>query len=124
MTDKHSERGAGGRFKAREARIVGPLNQPTGPGGIDTTTGRWIPGVRNNAQLHDLDRVHAVDSRQLRYQAPDYSRDVADDRKTHDRVHANEEFIQHVLGCPACAVGGFVHAGDGIPNIFGEEEIG
>ena len=37
-------RDPGGRWKPRESRIVGPLNKPTGPGGIDTVTGGWIPG--------------------------------------------------------------------------------
>ena len=50
-------RDPGGRWKPRESRIVGPLNKPTGPGGIDTVTGGWIPGVRDNSQLHDLERV-------------------------------------------------------------------
>ena len=55
-------RDPGGRFAIRKQAEVGPLGPPggVGPGGLDTVTGHWIPGVKNNSQSHDWERVHAV----------------------------------------------------------------
>jgi len=58
---RHSARGKGGRFKPREVRLSGQLHHPTGPGGYDAVVGRrpegFIPGVRDNSQLQDLERT-------------------------------------------------------------------
>ena len=88
-------RGALGRWKPRAAREVGPLGQPggTGPGGVDTVTGQWIPGAADHAQLHDLERVHTVTTKPY-YVAPDWSQDVEESRKSHrgaDGAHARAE---------------------------------
>lgn len=110
-------RDPGGRWKPRESRIVGPLNKPTGPGGIDTVTGGWIPGVRDNSQLHDLERVHAVTTSPY-YDVPDRSGNVPPERKSHDHVHRKQQALNEILDCPACAASG------GIPTVFGPEEVG
>jgi hypothetical protein len=110
-TIRHTERGAGGRWKTKESRQVGgPLNKPSGPGGYDAVVGfrpeGWIPGVRNNAQRYDLERTRGHANPQ--YSVPDYSRGVDPERKSHDRVRSDQYFINHVAGCPACVVHGFV----------------
>ena len=95
---------------ARRPELVGPLNKPTGPGGRDSVTGAWIPGVRNNAQLHDLERVHAVTTRP-QYHSPDYGWGTDLARKSHDGLGEAEQLLNHHLGahhpvpsadCPLC----------------------
>lgn len=103
---RHTERGAGGKFKAREPRITGPLNKPTGPGGIDAVTGQWISGVRDNSQLHDLERVHAVSSRQMRHEPHNGVR--ASDSPRHSNAGFDEVqgFANHAMSCPCLTSGG------------------
>jgi hypothetical protein len=91
-TVKPRQRDSRGRYRVREARLVGPLTRPEGPGGIDSVTGQWVPGVRNNAQLHDLERVHAVASYPY-YQVPDFSPGRARD------VREQERFTNRILDC-------------------------
>src|SRR5215472_3833038 len=62
-TTRHNERTNDGRFARRGSTQVRPLPKPEGEGGIDAVTGRWIPGVRNQAVLFrsdalDGDTVH------------------------------------------------------------------
>ena len=70
---RHAVRDVQGRFKPRGSRLVGPLGPPggAGPGGVDTVTGRWIPGVRNGAQLQDLERVHEISANAAPYRSFD-----------------------------------------------------
>ena len=98
-------RDALGRFKPRANRLVGPLGPPggVGPGGIDAVTGRWISGVRNSAQLHDWDRVHAVTTRPY-FEVPDYSWGVDPARKSHDAAAEAHAYVNHRLSCPICTV--------------------
>ena len=119
-TIRHNEREKGGKFRAREARIVGPLNKPSGPGGFDSVTGEFIPGVRRNDRLHDMERVTASPY----FTSPDYSRGVAEERKSHRGAEGAHELLNWFLTSPAHTTGGQVPASDGIPNIFGDEEIG
>jgi hypothetical protein len=72
-TTRHFDRGAGGKFRPRQNRIVGPLGPPggSGPGGVDAVTGRHIPGLQDRSQLHDLERVKACANPY--YEVPDYS---------------------------------------------------
>jgi hypothetical protein len=100
-TVRHNARGSGGRFKPRESRIVGPLNKPEGPGGIDNVSGRFIPGVRNNAQLHDYERMTVTTTRPV-YEARDWSQGVHPDRKSHDGVREFGSYVNHLLDCPGC----------------------
>jgi hypothetical protein len=52
-TVRHTERGDQGRFVPRRSTQVGALGPPggTGPGGVDSVSGKHIPGVANNAVL-------------------------------------------------------------------------
>ena len=104
-------RDATGKWKPRESRIIGPLNVPSGPGGVDAVTGRWIPGVRNNAQLHDWERTHAVTTSPY-FSTPDWGESVPMERKSNAGLMAAEQRLNHHLGshhevpsadCPDCA---------------------
>jgi|HubBroStandDraft_6_1064221.scaffolds.fasta_scaffold93437_3 hypothetical protein len=99
-------RDTSGRYRTREPRLTGRLNQPEGKGGIDTVTGQWIPGVRDNSQLHDYERTHAIDSGQMRFEVPDYSAGVHPTRKS----HAGSEHVQGLanlaMTCPFHTTGG------------------
>jgi hypothetical protein len=105
-TVRHNSRGAQGKFKPRQNRIVGPLGPPggTGPGGVDSVTGQWVPGIQDRSQLHDLERVAAC--RNPYFQVPDYSAGVDPARKSHDGAAEAHAVINHVMSCPACATGG------------------
>jgi hypothetical protein len=107
---RHSQRGAGGKFKPRESRIVGPLNKPSGSGGYDAIVGYrpegWIPNVRDNSQLHDLERGRAVDSGRLHYQVRNWGGNADLDRRSHTGSAEAHMMLNHVLDCPACATEG------------------
>lgn len=107
-TVRHTARGAGGKFKPREPRIAGPLNKPTGSGGVDSVTGQWIPGVRDNAQLHDLQRVHAIDSRQLRFEAKDYPAGTDPIRASNEGSTEVQALANHAIMNPCHTTGGAV----------------
>jgi hypothetical protein len=100
-----------GRWKPRESKIVGPLNKPTGAGGIDTVTGQWIPGVRDNSQLNDVGRVHEIAAGRQYFESPDYSGNVDPERKSNTHGSLRDALISHVMGCAACATEGAVCCG-------------
>jgi hypothetical protein len=95
-------RDAFGRFAARKAREVGPLGPAggVGPGGIDTVTGRFIPGVRNHAQLHDLEATTG------RYHEARVWGRAGDPRRSHDGAAEAHDVINHVMTCPCHTTGG------------------
>jgi hypothetical protein len=99
-------RDTSGRYRAREPRLTGRLNHPEGKGGIDAVTGQWIPAVRDNSQLHDMDRVHAISSRQMQCVPPDWSRGVDPVRKSHAGSAAAHDLLNHMLSCPCHTTGG------------------
>jgi hypothetical protein len=107
-TVRHTERGAGGKFKAREPRIVGPLNMPAGSGGCDSVTGEFRSGVRDNSQLFDMERTHAVDSRQLRYEVPNYPAGTDPIRASHAGSAEVQAMANHAMTCPCIATGGAI----------------
>lgn len=102
-------RSAVGRFRPRASRIVGPLGPPggSGPGGIDTVTGHWIPGVRNMAQTHDLERVHAVTESPY-FEVKDYSAGVHPMRKSHAGSYEVQALANHAMSCPCLTTGGVI----------------
>jgi hypothetical protein len=110
-TMRHQERGSGGRFKPREPRIVGPLNQPSGRGGFDSVTGEFRPGVRDNSQLHDYERTHFVEARQMRFVAPEWGRGVDPARKSHDGSDRAHDLLNHAMTCPCLTTGGACNGG-------------
>lgn len=100
-------RDTSGRYRTREARLAGPyLNQPSGQGGIDAVTGEFRASVRDNSSLFDMDRVHAISSRQMQFATPDNSRGASPARRSNDDVSGMQATINHVAGCKACATGG------------------
>jgi hypothetical protein len=100
-------RGAGGRFSPRQNRIIGPLGPPggVGNGGVDVTTGRFIPGVADHAQLHDLERVHSVTASPY-YEVPDWSGGVHPMRKSHAGSADVQALANHAMSCPCLTTGG------------------
>lgn len=101
-------RDTSGRYRAREPRLTGRLNQPEGRGGIDAVTGQWIPGVRDNSQLHDMDRVHAISSRQMQCVPPDYSAGVDPVRKSHAGSEQVQALANEAMSNPCHTSGGAV----------------
>ena len=97
-------RNALGRFAARSSRQISTLGPPggIGQGGIDATSGRWVPGVENRSVLHRQDDGWALE--QVHRVAPDYSYFVPEERKSHDEVHAAQDDINHRMSCPLCTV--------------------
>jgi hypothetical protein len=107
-TVRPRQRDGRGRFKAREPRLVRPLSHPEGPGGYDAVVGirpeGWIPGVRDNSQLHDLDRIRGHQNPQ--YVVRDWSGGYLPERRSNDHVRAMESDINHRSDCPFCTVAG------------------
>jgi hypothetical protein len=101
-TTRHTERGNDGRWKPRAARRVGPLGPAggVGPGGIDVTTGQWVPGVEDRSVLtrqndmFGVERIHQLD-RQAR-ELPSYA------AAFHQAEHAINDRL--APSCPICSV--------------------
>jgi hypothetical protein len=92
-------RDVNGRFASR------PLTHRTatlvdGYGGYESVSGTFMPSVRNNAYLHHPDRTRPL-PRDM-----DYSAGVSEQRKSHAGFHAAQDDLNHLSGCPTCAVGG------------------
>jgi hypothetical protein len=105
-TRRPRQRDGRGRFARREARMVGPLGPAggVGDGGVDAVTGRWISGVRNNAVLHDFERVHEVTTRPV-YEFPDWSGGADPVRRSHAGAAEAHALANHFLTCPCHTTG-------------------
>lgn len=93
-------RDAFGRFAARKTTEVGPLGPAGGVGesGVDSVSGRFIPGVRINSVLHDpIDpqRVHEVGPSRAPFIEAE-----------HEQNREAEHAVNHAMGCRTCATGG------------------
>lgn len=68
---RQSKRGIDGRWIPRSITLVRGLGPPgeTGPGGLDTTTGRAVPGIRDHSVL----LRHPLEFERVVHTVPDYS---------------------------------------------------
>lgn len=83
-------RDPGGRWRPRGSTLIRGLGQPGEDRG-------------GNAVL-----FRDSDDGPVHYLTLDHSRGADPERRSQP---SGEDFVNHVLGCPACAVGGFVHRG-------------
>jgi hypothetical protein len=102
-------RDTSGRYRAREARLVGPYQrQPEGRGGIDSVTGEFRAGELDRSQLHDMDRVHAISSRQMQFVPPDWSCGADPVRRSHEGAAGAHALLNEMLSNPCHTTGGEV----------------
>jgi hypothetical protein len=88
------DRDVQGRWKPRRPTLIRGLGKPGEDRG-------------SNAVLHRDPGRGPFDVDPTNYVSPDYSRGL-DHSGAHARNRGNEEFINHAVGCPSCAVNGFV----------------
>jgi hypothetical protein len=99
-------RDALGRWRRRGVTLYRGLDAP----GTEHTelvresvTGQLLKGRNNSVLFRDPEEgpVH--------YVSPDYSGGVALERKSHEHLGAQEDFVRHIASCPACVMHGFVN---------------
>lgn len=101
-TLRHNERGSDGRWSPRAARLIRPLDEPTGPGWVrETVTGQMMRGEDRSVLMRN-----PMEFEQIHHVSPDYSRYVEPGRKSNAGLVPAQDALNHVVSCPSCATGG------------------
>lgn len=108
-------RDPGGRFRPRSTTLIRGLDMP---GSERSDSNAVLHRASNDGPVHYISPDHSHDvplsrARDDGSYPGGWRARVPDDPHSHARNQSNERFIQHVAGCPQCAVDGFVRLRNG-----------